>query len=131
MNEDSDVKSLDNVTRPVRFILFWGIPLAGLLGANFITVMPILRASVDIIAFAWLGIACLFNALQCNRVHCWFTGPWLVLVAIGLFAYEFLDIRPAGISFPDIINMGSVIAVILWFIPELIFGKYFAIRNKG
>ena len=131
MNEDSEVKSRDNSTRPIRFIFFWGIPFAGLLGASFITAMPMLRASIYIIAFAWLGIACLFNALQCNRVHCWFTGPWLVLVAIGLFAYEFLDIRPDGISFPGAANGAIVIAAVLRFAPELIFGKYFVTYRKS
>ena len=124
MDETAHLKSIDNIRRPFRFIVFFGIPFAGLVGANFLTGMPLLRANVYIVSFAWIGIACLVNALQCNRVHCWFTGPWCLLVAIALFAYEFLDIRPARISFGDIVNAGFIIFLLLWFIPELILGRY-------
>jgi hypothetical protein len=130
MDETAHLKSIDNIRRPFRFMLFFGIPFTGLAGANFITGMPLLRASVDIISFAWIGIACLVNALQCYRVHCWFTGPWCLLVAIGLFAYEFLGIRPARISFADIVNVGAVFFLLLWFVPELILGRYFTRRSR-
>jgi len=72
MDETANLKSIDNIRRPFRFMLFFGIPFAGLLGANFLIGMPLLRANVDVISFAWIGIACLVNALQCDRVHCWF-----------------------------------------------------------
>jgi|SRR5450631_2376868 hypothetical protein len=53
------------------------------------------------------------------------TGPWCLLVAIALLAYEFLDIRPARITFGDIVNAGFIIFLLLWFVPELILGRYF------
>jgi hypothetical protein len=121
----ADQKSRDNIRRPFRFMLFFGIPIVGLLGANFLTAMPLLHATVDIISFAWMGIACLVNALECNRVHCWFTGPWCLLVAMALLAYEFLGIQPARISFAAIVNAGFIIFLLLWFVPELILGRYF------
>lgn len=126
MDQTARQKSLDNMRRPFRFMLFFGIPILGLLGANLLAAMPVARASIDILSFAWMGIACLVNALKCNRAHCWFTGPWSLLVAIALSAHEFLDVRVAKISFADIVNAGFIIFLLLWFVPELILGKYFA-----
>ena len=125
MVDRAHLESIDNIRRPVRFMLFFGIPFAGLVGANFLTRMPLLRADVYIMSFAWIGIACLVNALACNRVHCYFTGPWCLLVAIALLAYQFFDLRLERMSFGLIVNVGFVVFLVLWFVPELILGRYF------
>lgn len=130
MNEAAHVASNDNIRRPIRFLLFFGIPLAGLAGANFLVGMPLLREIVYISSFAWMGVACLINAFACNRVHCWFTGPWCLLVAIAL-AYRLTDLRAPGISFGLIVNAGFVVFVLLWFIPELVLGRYFRRRREA
>jgi hypothetical protein len=91
----------------------------------------VLRSYVDIISFAWMGIACLVNAFACNRVHCWFTGPWCLLVAFTLLAYELLDLRSARISFAEIVNAGFIIFLVLWFVPELLLGRYFPRGAQG
>lgn len=73
--------------------------------------------------FAVMGAACVVNALRCGRVHCWFTGPWFLLAAaVTVLRYVGL----VGIAWPTIINAGMVGALLLYFVPEKIWGKYFA-----
>src|SRR3989442_15948432 len=37
--------------------------------------------SIWTLAFTVMGIACVVNAVRCGRVHCYFTGPFLLLLA--------------------------------------------------
>jgi len=35
-----------------------------------------------------MGGACLVNAVRCGRLHCYVTGPFFLLGAIGLVFYQ-------------------------------------------
>jgi len=37
------------------------------------------------VAFAWMGGACLVNARRCGRLHCYFSGPILLIGAVVSF----------------------------------------------
>ena len=67
---------------------------------------------------------CVLNARQCKRVHCTFTGPFFLLMAVAALLVGF-----RVISFgPNTWNiLGAVIiagGVGLWVVPEMIWGKY-------
>src|SRR5271169_566049 len=64
----------------VRGCLTWGIPVALLVISPeryFFVVWPTI--------LTFMGVACLLNAHRCARVHCYFTGPFFLLLAgVGL-----------------------------------------------
>ena len=69
-----------------------------------------------------MGTACLANAMHCRRVHCWFTGPWFLLAAVvALLRYTGV----VAIPWPTIINAGLGGSLLLWFVSEKVWGKYF------
>ena len=73
-----------------------------------------------------MGLACLANARRCNRVHCRFTGPFFLLMAlfVVLHGYEILWLGADGW-----IWLGATFVIggygVLWLLPELLWGKYF------
>lgn len=125
-SEASD--SSDYLRRPLRSVWLWGVPLAALVAINLLAVPPAVKAGILIAAFAWIGVACLANAVHCGRVHCWFTGPWCVLTALLLLGDAVFGIRIPGLTFSLLANIGGLGALFLWFVPELILGKYFKSR---
>ena len=48
----------------------------------------VLRNWIWIVALLWMGGACLVNAVRCGRLHCYVTGPFFLLGAIGLVFYQ-------------------------------------------
>src|SRR3989475_12098009 len=88
-----------------RFVL-WGLPLIVFV-AGFV-VGPILRTVLWTAALSVAGTACLVNAARCGRLHCYFTGPFLLLGAVVTLTYG-LGVLPLG---PDRWgSIGLVVAV--------------------
>jgi hypothetical protein len=80
-------------------------------------------------ALAVMGVACLLNARRCGRIHCYFTGPFLIGAAAVALAYG------AGVfHVPDRRGwnwLGLIVligALVLMTVPEAILGKY---RKRG
>src|SRR6058998_1339753 len=61
--------------------LLWGVPAAALILGSFVTPVP--RMLLWTPAFAVAGVACIVNAAQCGRVHCYITGPLYLLAAVA------------------------------------------------
>src|SRR5215472_7958110 len=101
-------------------ILLWIVPIvilvitAGLGGLYALVSWPPL--------LVFMGAACLVNARRCDRLHCYFTGPYfLLLAAVSLF-YG-LGILPLGPRGWQWLNNALVVgAVVLCCIPEWVFG---------
>lgn len=75
-------------------------------------------------SLAVMGVACLLNASRCGRVHCRFTGPFLILCAVTSLAYG-LGLLPLGSSGWKWIGVGTIIGALgLCCIPELFLGRY-------
>ena len=59
-------------------LLLWGLPVAALIvGANWRHGLLLW-----IPAFLVMGAACLANAAQCGRLHCYITGPLFLVAAV-------------------------------------------------
>ncbi len=72
----------------------------------------------------FMGGACLVNARRCGRLHCYFTGPYFLLLALVSLLYG-LGVLPLGQHGWQWLCEALVIgAVALCCIPEWLFGRY-------
>ena len=105
-------------------LLGWGLPVIAMIGAGAVE----LREVVWPVALAWMGAACLANARRCGRVHCFFTGPFLLAMA-ALALMVGLGIVSLGARGWTWIGGGAFAgAALLYFLPERVWGRYFAGR---
>jgi len=74
-----------------------------------------------------MGIACLFNAKECKRIHCFYTGPFFILMAIValLYGYSFFDLGDNGWIWLGVFT--ATLGILIWNFTESILGKY--VRN--
>jgi hypothetical protein len=97
--------------------LLWCLPgIALVAGLSWTEARPWLWTP----AFLVMGIACVVNATQCGRLHCFVTGPLYLLAAVyvPLAAFGLLPMRPD-------IFLGAVLGItVLAFLAELPLGKY-------
>lgn len=106
-----------------KVFVVWGIPIVAMIlsantggGPTNVIVFPI--------ALVWMGGACLLNAFRCGRLHCFVTGPYFLLMAVLSFFHATSSI-PLGSRGWEIIGYGTLIgAIVLWYGPEWIWGKY-------
>lgn len=104
-------------------IVYW-LPIAALVATGFLDVGTAWRTGVWTAACLEMGAACLFNAYRCGRIHCYFTGPFFIAMAVVtlLSSIGILSLGP---------NRWTVIGRILLvgglglsYVPELVVGKY-------
>jgi hypothetical protein len=70
-----------------------------------------------------MATGCLLNARRCHRVHCYISGPVLLLGAIlaGLVALGAVSLSPQ--AFGNAISATLVLAL-LSFVPEIVWKRY-------
>ena len=91
--------------------------LAGLFG-------PLTRAVVWTAALLWMGGACIANARRCGRTHCRFTGPFLVLMAVGVVAYASGALRLGSHGWSILGGTTLAGAMGIWWASERVWGKF-------
>ena len=98
-------------------VLLWWIPVAALIiGANW----PMFQLLLWIPAFLVMGAACLANATQCGRVHCYVTGPLFLIAAVyvAFWGFHLVPMQPN-------IFLGCIVgAFLLARLAEIPLGKY-------
>jgi len=105
-------------------ILFYLIPTVAIVATSLGGVSEIVVTVVWTLAFAVMGIACVVNALRCGRVHCYFTGPFLLLLAAGslLHGLGLVSLGPRGWQW---LGLVALIGTILFLtVPERLWGRY-------
>jgi len=104
----------------VRNFLLWRLAPLVIVVTGFLGLSPWIEITWTA-SFAVMGAGCLFNARRCGRLHCYFTGPFFLLIsAVSLL--RGLDI----VSFDWNWIGGVALAggLFLTFVPERIWGKY-------
>jgi hypothetical protein len=112
-----------------RYVLAWGLPSALLIVGIFLPA-PI-RTVVWAGSLVWMGIACIANAARCGRTHCYLTGPFFLAMAVVTAAHGagmLLLGRHGWLWIGMAIAVG---AVVLWFVPERLFGKFLKPKRLG
>ena len=118
----------DWVGSPLSRFVAWGLPTAALVIAIFMP--PSARTLIWSVSLPWMGVACIANATRCGRTHCYFTGPFFLIMAVAVVLHG-SDILWLGAN--GWIWLGSTIVVggygALWLLPERIWGKFAGHRD--
>ena len=87
-NTAGDLGGCDSLRKTWQVIGFWVLPAVA---ATIAIVLSDRRPALLLAAgpaLAVMGGACLVNAARCRRLHCYITGPYFLLLALGaLLAY--------------------------------------------
>ena len=114
----------DLVANARTLTLLWVLPVTTILTTGY------LADAEWVITISWtlsllvMGVACLANARGCGRIHCYFTGPFFLLMALVSLAYG-IQLLPLGRNGWGI--LGSALlsgSVLLCVVPELLRGRY-------
>ncbi len=107
-------------------LLAWGVPVAGMVVAGVLDV----QAALWPVALLWMGGACLANARRCGRMHCYFTGPFFLLmtVPVALHGFGAVPLGPDGWRW---LGLTVVLGTAgLWYLPERLWGRYVRQRSN-
>ncbi len=107
----------------------FGLPVLAIVAAGFPVVAPGWRTATWVVALVTMGAGCIANALRCGRVHCYFTGPFFLVMAIAALLNG-LGVVPLGRfgwnTFSAIVLVGTLS---LYFVPEMFAGRYLRKRR--
>lgn len=103
-------------------VLAWWLPLGAMILA--IPLPDLLKTLIWVLALAWMGGACVLNSRRCGRVHCRYTGPFLLLMILPVLGHG-LGIVPlgeAGWLWLGLVAGGGM--ALIWWGSERILGRY-------
>lgn len=108
-------------SRGLTAILYW-TPIAAIALSGNTSLA--LRTTVWSSACLVMGAACLVNAMRCGRIHCYFTGPYFIVMAAIVLACG-----TGAVSFgPHTWNYLGLALLVggagLTFGPEFLLGRY-------
>jgi hypothetical protein len=104
--------------------LFWKLPAVVVVGVALLDVGSVGQALVWAPSLAIGGAACVANTLRCRRVHCYFTGPFFLLMASVslLYGAGALPLGEEGWTWIELVTL--IGAITLGYLPELVWGRY-------
>jgi hypothetical protein len=100
------------------------LPILALIAAGLPALGQGWRTAIWVIALSTMGVGCIVNALRCRRVHCYVTGPFLIVMALIVLLYGIGVLRLGGAGWNLLTLAVLVGALALYYIPELLFGRY-------
>jgi len=127
MTELDSTADKDWVSNRRNYIVAWGIPTAAMVIAIWFP--PLAKTLVWSASLIWMGSACLFNARRCGRTHCYFTGPFslMMVIPVVLHGFDITSFGPGGWTW-----LGMIIGIGgggIWIFTELVWGKFLLKEN--
>lgn len=103
-------------------VLAWWLPLGAMILA--IPLPDGLKTGIWLLALVWMGGACLFNSRRCGRVHCRYTGPFLLAMTLPVLAHGtgLMPLGDEGWLWLGVTIGGGMAAI--WGLSERIMGRY-------
>ena len=114
----------DLVANARTMTLLWVLPVAAILITGYFAEYRWIVTIGWTLSLLVMGVACLANARGCGRMHCYFTGPFFLIMAFVSLLYG-LDVLPLGTNGWH--NIGNVLlfgGLLLCVVPELVWGRY-------
>ena len=112
-------------------VLLWWIPASALLLSGLFAQGSWVLGVVWPSSLVVMGGACLANARGCGRVHCYFTGPFFLLMAVASLFHGF-DLLPLGQRGWESLGLALLVGTpILYLLPERLWGRYRRVPNAA
>lgn len=104
------------------YSVLWGLPVVAMVAAIFLPHPA--KTLIWTAALIWMSAACMVNARRCGRTHCFYTGPFFLLMTIPVLLHGFaiVPLGPSGWSWLG--NTIGVGAAGIWCLSEKLWGKY-------
>ena len=102
--------------------LAWWLPIGAMVLAIPLPDGP--KMGIWLLALVWMGSACLFNARRCGRVHCRYTGPFLLAMTLPVLGHgtRLVPLGEDGWRWLGIATGGGTMAI--WGLSERLMGRY-------
>jgi hypothetical protein len=112
------------VQNPNALIVLWGVPPVIMLLSAWRAGSGWIVTLTWTLSLAVMGGACLVNARGCGRMHCYFTGPFFLLMAVASLAYglHWVLLGPHGWLYLGAVPLAG--GGLLGFMPEWLWGRY-------
>lgn len=124
MTRETTGKDSDILSSPLlSFILYW-VPIIAMVASGNGHVSQGWRTGIWTASLIVMGAACLVNARRCGRTHCYLTGPFLLVMALGTLLYGLgvISLGAKGWNLLTIVILTG--AIVLCCASELLLGKY-------
>ena len=112
------------VGKPATRWLLWGLPIASMILSLNLAGTGWIVTITWTLALAVMGGACIANARGCGRTHCYFTGPFFLIMAVASLAYglQLLPLGPRGWQY--LAAVALIGGGLLCFVPDWLWGRY-------
>ncbi len=131
MSQENQTRDTDFLSDRVISSLIWRAPAVVMVVAALVEIGPAARGVMWALSLSVFGVGCLANAMRCGRRHCFYTGPFFLVMALGSLLYGF-GVLPMGSSGWAMIGVTTLVgAVVLTYLPERIWGKYTRVSSEG
>ena len=105
----------------------WGLPGLAMLASAFAT--PAVRTLVWTAALVWMGTACLTNARRCGRIHCRYTGPFFLAMAV-LMVLDTAGMLPLGPEGWKLLGAITLLGnALIWWGSERLLGRFLGAKK--
>ncbi len=133
MNEGRTAKPVGRVLRlltgtalTIHLVLFIGVSLIviAMVVVAFLDIGSQATGVVWALCLSVFGFGCVSNAMRCGRLHCYFTGPFLLVMAVSSLLHGFGLISLGSLGWLWIGLVTLVGGIGLAVVPERIWGQY-------
>jgi hypothetical protein len=105
-------------------LLIWGLPALVMLGTGLLGLGSPVHGLIWASCLSIFGFGCIANARRCSRLHCFFTGPFFLLMALISLVHDFGVISLGSHGWARIGGVTLMGAIALTILPERIWGQY-------
>lgn len=116
--------SRDLLSKPLLATVVFCVPVVIIVLSGALEMGNSGRGVVWAACLTVMATGCLVNARRCGRMHCYFTGPFFILMALASLSYGvgWLPLGSGGWNWIGGVTLCG--AVVLGCVPELLLGKY-------
>ncbi len=119
-----DNKNPDWVANRRNLFIAWLLP-GLLIVISWLAALPLMTTGIIwAAALTWMGIACLKNASQCGRRHCFYSGPYFILSALIALCVGFEWTIFSALTLNQLALFLAIATPLVCILPDWLWGKY-------
>ena len=109
--------------RKASFLL-WRLPALVMVVVAFLDIGLQATGTVWALCLSVFGFGCVSNAMRCGRLHCYFTGPFFLVMAVAslLHGFDWISLGSLGWLWIGLVTLVGGIGLTV--VPERIWGQY-------